>query len=70
MAEEKRIRIEGMVCDNCAARVQNALNAIEGVSAKVRRSRGEAVVKADREIDADLLTGVISDLGYKVIDIR
>lgn len=35
----KIVRIDGMVCDNCEARVQNALNSIDDISAKVSRSK-------------------------------
>ena len=65
----KTIRIEGMVCDNCSARVHNALNSIDGVNAKVIRSRGEAKVKLGRDIDRELLEKAVSDLGYKVLSI-
>ncbi len=66
----KRIKIEGMVCDNCSARVQNALNSIEGINAKVVRSRGEAYLKLGKELDDEAITKVITDLGYKVTDIK
>ena len=32
---EKIIKIEGMACGHCSARVEKALNAIDGVSATV-----------------------------------
>ena len=32
---EKTMKIEGMSCGHCSARVEQALNAIDGVSAKV-----------------------------------
>ena len=65
----KRIRIDGMVCDNCAARVANALNSLEAVNAKVNRSRREAVVKLGKNIDDDELKATVEDLGYKVVEI-
>ncbi len=65
----RTITIEGMVCDNCATRIQNALNSIDGVSAKVQRSKNRAVVSLDREIDDRLLKQTITDLGYTVKEI-
>ncbi|MBR4515305.1 MAG: heavy-metal-associated domain-containing protein [Lachnospiraceae bacterium] len=62
----KVIGIDGMMCDHCAARIHNALNSMEGVNAKVQRSRGRAVVKLGREIDDFELEKVITDLGYTV----
>ena len=67
---QKKIKIEGMVCDNCSARVQNALNSIDGINAKVIRSRGEAVLKLGKEIDDEAIIKVITDLGYNVTGIK
>ncbi len=58
--------IEGMMCDHCAARVHNALNSMEGVNAKVKRSRNCAYVKLGKEIDDSEIEKAIADLGYKV----
>ncbi len=63
----KTIRIDGMVCDNCSGRIHNALNSIEGVNAKVNRSKGLAVVKLGREIDEEKLKKAVMDLGYEVV---
>lgn len=62
----KKVRIEGMVCDHCSGRIQNALNSMDGISAKVIRSKGEAVIKSDREIDEQKIRSVITELGYRV----
>ncbi len=66
----KTIGIEGMVCDNCMARIHNALNSIDGVSAKVSRAKGQATVKLDRKIDEEKLRKAVTDLGYKVTEIE
>ena len=60
------VGIEGMVCDNCALRVQNALNSVEGINAKVKLSRSTAIVKLGREITDAEITEIITNLGYKV----
>ncbi len=65
----KTIVIDGMVCDHCSGRIHNALNSIEGVNARVNRSKGKAFVKQDREIDEEILRGAIEDLGYHVTGI-
>ncbi len=44
------VGIEGMVCDHCSLRVQNALNSVDGINAKVKLSRGTAIVKLGKEI--------------------
>ena len=66
----KTISIEGMTCDHCVARIHNALNSIDGVSAKVNRAKGQATVKLDRKIDEEKLRNAVTDLGYKVTEIE
>ncbi|MCR5249630.1 MAG: heavy-metal-associated domain-containing protein [Lachnospiraceae bacterium] len=66
----KTIHIEGMTCDHCAARIHNALNSVDGVNAKVTRSRAMARVRLGRDIDDEKLREVITDLGYKVVSIE
>ena len=65
----KIVQIEGMRCDHCHRRVQNALNSIEGVNAKVNGDKGQAVVKMGREIDDTELENAVNSLGYKVVKI-
>ncbi len=62
----KKVIIKGMVCDNCARRIHNALNSMEGISAKVIRSKDMAVIKYAIEIDDEKISKTITDLGYKV----
>ncbi|MCR4788183.1 MAG: cation transporter [Lachnospiraceae bacterium] len=65
---EKTMTIEGMVCENCAGRVHNALNSIEGISAKVNRSKGQAVIKFGQPVDDEKIIRSVTDLGYKVTE--
>ncbi len=62
----KKIGIEGMHCKHCSTRIQNVLNSMEGINAKVKLSRDLAIVKTDREIDDAVIFKAIEDLGYKV----
>ena len=66
----KVIKIEGMRCENCNRRVQNALNQLDGVNAKVYGDRAEAVVKLGRDIEDIELEKAVTDLGYRVISIE
>ncbi len=66
----KTICIDGMVCDHCSGRIHNALNSVDGVSARVNRAKGRATVKLGKQIEDEKLTKVITDLGYKVTEIR
>jgi copper chaperone CopZ len=64
------LTIDGMVCGNCAARVENALNGMESVWATVDLMRKQAVVRMKREIDDKNLRSAVNGLGlYTVIKI-
>lgn len=68
---EKTAAVEGMVCKNCAAHVQNALNALEGVSAKVNLKKAEVQIRAVRDVSDEEIRKAVSDAGYgvgKIID--
>ena len=71
--EEKKmvvtLKIEGMMCPHCEARVKNALESLaEVASAEVSHEKGTAVVTLDSEISADKLKETVEAQGYKVID--
>ena len=61
----KIIQVKGMRCDNCRVRVQNRLNKIDGVSAKVNLEKGLATVQLGKYIDDDVLVDAINSLGYE-----
>ena len=65
---EKILKIEGMMCPHCEARVKNTLEAIEGVTeAIVSHETGTATVVSDREIATEVLKGAVEAQGYKVV---
>lgn len=67
---EKIITIKGMTCSHCVKRVENSLNNLEGVSAKVNLKDNTAIVKLKNKInDQDLITAVL-DAGYLVESIH
>ena len=63
-------QIEGMTCEHCKNRVENALNRLEGVSAKVNLKKKTAVVSMEKEIEDMQLQKAVEQAGYKVIQIR
>lgn len=65
----KTISIEGMSCKNCAWRVQNALNSLGQVNARVNLGKNEAVIKLGREVSDDELKACVEKAGYTVREI-
>lgn len=66
----KQLIIEGMSCGHCVRAVENALGALEGVSATVDLERGIATVTMEQEISDDTLIHAITEEGYKVIGVK
>ncbi|MBO7218214.1 MAG: heavy metal translocating P-type ATPase, partial [Clostridia bacterium] len=68
---EKTIKIEGMMCPHCEARVKNLLETLDGVSsATVSHIDGTAVITMKAPIGDDIITKRITDEGYKVTQIK
>ncbi|MBE6915129.1 MAG: heavy-metal-associated domain-containing protein [Ruminococcaceae bacterium] len=67
---KKRIMIEGMSCSHCSSRVENALNALDGVKAKVNLKKKFAEVRADETVSDSLLREAVETLGFTVVEIE
>jgi Cu+-exporting ATPase len=65
--EKFEIPIEGMHCVNCAARIEKALNEVEGVHANVNFANEKAYVEFDPgKADPNRLVEVVEKNGFKV----
>ncbi len=70
-AMEKTMKIEGMMCGHCEARVKKALEALPEVSAaNVSRESGTAVVTLSGALTDEALKKAVEDQDYKVLDIQ
>ena len=67
---EKKLIIEGMSCSHCSGRVEAALNALGGVSAKVNLEEKTATVTLNQSISDEILIKSVTDAGYTVKEIR
>ena len=67
---EKVMTIEGMSCENCEIRVENALNRLDGVVCKVKWKKKTAVISYSTEVSNELLKATVEKMGYQVTDIR
>ena len=65
----KTLKISGMHCEHCANTVTNALNGLDGVTAKVSLKENSAEVSYDREIDLADLKNAVKNAGYEVTSI-
>ncbi len=68
---EKTMKIEGMMCGHCEARVKKCLEALEGVSAAaVSHESGTAVVTLTDSVTDEVLKKTVEDQDYKVVSIQ
>ncbi len=68
---EKTMKIEGMMCGHCEARVKKALEALPEVSAaNVSHESGTAVVTLSGSLTDEALKKAVEDQDYKVLGIQ
>lgn len=59
--------IGGMTCENCARRVENALNSLDGVWAKADISTHRVTVLCKAQPDLKKMAGSVREAGYVVM---
>lgn len=65
---EHTYKITGMSCQGCRSKVENVLNAIEGISAKVTLEPAEAVITMGEHIPTEKLQEALSTAGHYGIE--
>ena len=58
--------VEGMSCGHCSARVEEALNNLDGVKAEVDLKKKTAYVTLESEVSDETLKKAVEDAGYSV----
>ncbi len=67
----KTMKIEGMMCGHCEARVKKTLEALEGVSeAAVSHESGTAVVTLAADVADEVLKNAVEAQDYKVVSVE
>ena len=64
------LTVDGMTCENCQARVENAISHYNGVVCKVDLKKKTATVSFSQPVEGSLLKETVEKLGYTVTDIR
>ncbi|MEG1473887.1 MAG: heavy metal-associated domain-containing protein [Christensenella sp.] len=65
----KVMKIDGMACEHCSARIEKLLNAMEGVRAEVSLADKSAKIEAEGDVREDELREVVENAGFQVISI-
>ena len=68
---KKTLKVEGMMCGHCEARVKKALEALPEVTeAVVSHEAGTAIVTLNADVADDVLKKAVEDQDYPVTDIQ
>lgn len=67
---KKLISIEGLHCDHCRDRAEKALNAIDGVEAKVNLKKKQATVSLSKEVADQSFADALEEAGYQMVSIE
>ena len=71
MTKTKTMKIEGMMCGHCEARVKKTLEAVDGVaSAEVSHEAGTAVVTLEKDVADAVLKEAVEAQDYPVLGIE
>ena len=63
---EKKLNVQGMMCQNCVRHVKNALEGLDGVEeAIVDLDAGTAVAKLSSDVADDVLVAAVVEEGYE-----
>jgi Cu2+-exporting ATPase len=67
----KTLKVEGMMCQHCEARVKKALEAVPGVeSAVADHNKGTAVVTLGAPVEEEALRAAVEAQDYKVLGVE
>lgn len=66
----RTLQIKGMSCGHCSARVEKALNSIDGVEAKVDLETNSAKVIITKAVSDNMMKSAIDNIGYEVVAVE
>lgn len=66
--KEKVIKVNGMMCPHCEARVKAALESVEGIdSAAPSHEKGEVKIALSAAVSDEIIEKTVSEAGYEVV---
>ena len=66
--KETILKVNGMVCNGCENRVQNALKNIEGVENVVAdHTTGKVTVTSSENVEKSTMEEKIEDIGFEIV---
>jgi len=65
----KTLKISGMSCGHCSARVEKTLNNIDGVQARVDLDSNTATITLSKNVSNEAIIKAVDNIGYEVTEI-
>ena len=62
--------VEGMHCESCQARIEKAIDRLDGVVCETNLHKKTATVTFSQPVSDDTLKEIVEKLGYRVTDIH
>ena len=67
---QRVLSVEGMHCESCQARIEKAIDRLDGVVCKTNLRKKTATVTFSQPVSDDTLKEIVEKLGYRVTEIR
>lgn len=67
---QRVLSVEGMHCENCQARIEKAIDRLDGVVCKTNQHKKTATVTFSQPVSDDTLKEIVEKLGYRVTEIH
>lgn len=67
---QRVLSVEGMHCENCQARIEKAIDRLDGVVCKTNLHKKTATVTYSQRVSDDTLKEIVEKLGYRVTEIH
>lgn len=64
------LSVEGMHCESCQARIEKAIDRLDGVVCKTNLHKKTATVTFSQPVSDDTLKEIVEKLGYRVTEIH
>ena len=67
---QRVLSVEGMHCESCQARIEKAIDCLDGVVCKTNLHKKTATVTFSQPVSDDTLKEIVEKLGYRVTEIH
>ncbi|MBR2524163.1 MAG: cation transporter [Clostridiales bacterium] len=62
--------VDGMHCSNCARRIENAFNAIDGMWARADIGMKQVGLMSKKELNEEYCRQIVSEAGYTLLSVK